>query len=79
MKSQEACRHPRPPWCTDETYVRVKIEPVVVDGEEYCFADEDGSCSHYRHLGYCAVHKRELTMMRGLIERPEACRKLEVE
>jgi len=77
----------RPQWCTDETIVRVQIEPVVFDSKEYCFLNS-ASCDQlslrWDEVGEQQEFRCAITKERGFCggmqqERPEACRKLEVE
>jgi len=72
----------RPLWCTDETFVRVKIEPFIKEGKEYCFVGMC-KCSALVQTGatgaQCMVSGESLSLHNDYWERPDECRKLEVE
>ena len=77
----------RPSWCTDETFVRVKVEPFIHNNTEYCrfmdgysIGESNGRCNLLPLGGtYCPCLRAHIAFDPGMTaERPEACRKLEV-
>lgn len=71
----------RPEWCTDDTFVRVKISPAMsYEGEEYCVLG-NRMCSHlfYEDSYFRCRITLEKLQMSSVYSRPDECRKLEVE
>lgn len=75
-------RYRRPEWCTNETFVRVKINPLYTDlNLEYC-RYHGATCNMVFHEqnghDYCRI-TGDFVKPTDPLKRPEDCRKLEVE